>query len=106
MDSASYEGVSWSATTGIFGYSYPDNKYVSRFNVRMMLSEDASVEILCEYDSSGDWISQGTIKGNGIGSFTVPVRPVRCDHMRIRFAGTGECKIYSITKILEEGSDV
>lgn len=106
VDSASYEGVSWSATTGIFGYSYPDNKYVSRFNVRMMLSEDASVEILCEYDSSGDWISQGTIKGNGIGSFTVPVQPVRCDHMRIRFAGTGECKIYSITKILEEGSDV
>ena len=71
----------------------------------MKLEENSRMEIFCEYDSSGIWIKQGEISGKGIDTFTVPVIPRRCDHMRIKFKGEGQIFIYSFTRILEEGSD-
>ncbi len=103
---SSEDDVEWSATTGVIGYEYPDRKYITRLNIRMKKAAAAQVQVFCEYDSSGIWISQGIVSGNGTNTFTIPVKPVRCDHMRIKIAGTGECKIYSITKLLEEGSDM
>lgn len=100
------EDYEWMATTGIIGYSSPDYKYISRFNIRIKLNVGTRVRIYSEYDSSGEWKLQGEIVGTGMGTFTLPVIPVRCDHMRIRFEGTGICKIFSIAKILEEGSDL
>lgn len=97
--------VTWEAVTCIFGYDYPDHKYLSRFNLRMKLEENSRMEIFCEYDSSGNWIKQGETSGKGIDTFTVPVIPRRCDHMRIKFKGEGQIYIYSFTRILEEGSD-
>ena len=35
----------------------------------------------------------------------LPVKPRRCDHLKIRFTGTGDAKIFSVTRILEVGSD-
>ena len=96
----------WSATTGVIGYEYPDMKYLSRFNIRMKIEEGTRIEVFTEYDSDGVWHSQGIINGSGTKTFTLPVIPVRCDHMRIRIAGTGECKIFSVAKILEVGSDI
>jgi hypothetical protein len=28
----------------------------------------------------------------------------RCDHFRMKLEGTGDCRVYAITKIMEEGS--
>jgi hypothetical protein len=44
--------------------------------------------------------------GIKLGRFPVPLRPKRCDHMRIRIIGDGEAKIHSICKTIEQGSDV
>jgi hypothetical protein len=98
--------VAWEATSGIIGYEYPDQKYLSRFNLRMRMSEGDWCEILVRYDSEGDWISEGVIRGGNVQSFTIPVIPRRCDHMQLRLRGEGDVKIYSIAKILEMGSDV
>lgn len=29
----------------------------------------------------------------------------RCDHFRLRFDGTGVCRLFSVAKIIEYGSD-
>ena len=98
--------VSWAAETGLLYYQQPDRKYVSRFNLRLSLEEGARVEVYVMYDSSGEWIRQGSIQMRGTRTVTLPVRPRRCDHLRIRLQGRGELRLYSLAKILTIGSDV
>ena len=106
VEGSTEENFEWMATTGVIGYEYPDMKYVSRFNIRMKIEEGTKVEVFTEYDSDGVWHPQGELIGKGTTTFTLPVIPIRCDHVRIRIVGQGECKIFSLTKILEIGSDV
>ena len=95
--------IEWFAESGIIGYSSPDQKYVGRIQLHMSIPANSLVNIYIEYDSDGYWEFQGGMSGNGLQSFTVPVLPRRCDHFRIRFDGTGPCKLFSIAKILEQG---
>lgn len=98
--------VAWSCETGLIGYSTVEQKYVSRFNIRMSLARDAYMDVLVQYDSDGVWHNQGRIQGVGTRTFMLPVRPRRCDHFRIRLEGSGDVRIYSFAKIFEAGSDV
>ena len=98
--------VPWMVETGIWGMSLPDMKYISRLLVRMSLEVGAKVEISIQYDSMGDWEQVCQMTVTSLRSFAVPVRPRRCDHFRIRIEGDGEGRIYSITKTIEQGSDV
>ena len=98
--------VEWMAETGIIGLSYPDMKYISRLNLRLQLPEQSSLSCWAEYDSSGRWMHLFTVSGHGTQAFTLPIRPVRCDHMRLKLEGLGEMKLFSITKTIEQGSDV
>lgn len=97
--------ISWSATTNIIGYNTTEQKYVSRFNLRMQLPVGSNTDLYIQYDSDGTWHHQGHIEGTGTTTFMIPVRPRRCDHFAIRIEGTGNVRIYSIAKILEVGSD-
>lgn len=96
----------WEAVTGLQGYSYTGQKYISRFNLRMVLPKGSYMDIYIEYDSSGKWEHQGHIKGVGTTSFMIPVRPRRCDHFRIKLAGAGDVRLYSMSKLFEGGTDV
>ena len=98
--------VSWMAESGILGYQYPDRKYVSRYNCRIQMEEGAELEIFIQYDSCGEWERKGKIKFKGTNTVTVPIRPRRCDHLRIRLVGKGEFRLFSIARILSIGSDV
>lgn len=98
--------VEWMAQTGLLGLSEPDMKYISRFLIRMWLPVGSQISGYAQYDSSGRWEHIFTISGIGTGSFMLPVRPMRCDHMQLKLEGTGPCKIYSITKTIEQGSDM
>lgn len=98
--------VAWICETGLIGYSTVEQKYVSRFNIRMSLAQDAYMDVLVQYDSDGVWHNQGRIQGVGTRTFMLPVRPRRCDHFRIRLEGSGNVRIYSFAKIFEAGSDV
>jgi hypothetical protein len=97
--------IRWSATTGIIGMGSPDKKYVSRMDVRMKIDVGASVSFFAEYDSSGEYEYLCTLKGKQLQSFSVPIRPKRCDHFRLRIVGTGEAKILSICKTMEKGGE-
>lgn len=96
----------WIAETGVSYYQYPQKKYLSRFNIRMKMASGSSLSVYLEYDSSGTWELQGTVNVTNTGTATLPVKPRRCDHLRMKLVGTGDVRIYSIAKILEVGSDV
>ena len=96
----------WMAESGIIGTDSPDKKYISRLDVRMMLTVGTRVHFYIEYDSCGKWEHLFTMTGMTLKSFAVPIRPRRCDHMRIRIEGDGEAKIFSICKTIEQGSDI
>lgn len=98
--------VEWRAESGIQGFAYPDNKYLSRYDFRMDLAPGATFNLAIEYDSNGKPIHYGTVRGNGkVRTYVVPVIPRRCDHLKLIMYGKGECKLYSIARILEVGSD-
>ena len=40
-----------------------------------------------------------------VRSTMLPVRPRRCDHFEMRLTGTGDVRVFSIAKIMEQGSD-
>lgn len=98
--------VEWMAETGEIGISSPDMKYTARLNIRMSMDIGSTVDVFAEYDSSGEWEKQFSLTGTNLRSFSMPIRPVRCDHMRLRFVGKGDVRIYSITKTTQDGSDI
>ena len=102
----SADKVPWMVETGLVGMSLPDMKYISRLLMRMSLEIGAQVEVSIQYDSVGDWEKVCQMTVTSLRSFSVPVRLRRCDHFRIRIEGEGEGRIYSITKTIEQGSDI
>ena len=97
--------VEWMAETGVIGTDSPDHKYISKLNIRMSLDVGTKVIIYLQYDSNGRWERAATLAGNNLRSFSIPIRPKRCDHLRIKIEGKGDARIYSIAKTIEEGSD-
>ena len=98
--------LKWYAETGVIGYSNPDNKYISKLNIRMTLDLGSTVDLYIQYDSSGNWEHKWSMNGVGTKSFMIPIIPRRCDHLRIKLVGKGDCKIFSVSKVLESGSDM
>ena len=98
--------VEWEAETGLLTYQHPDRKYVSRFNLRLQMEDGAHLQVYLMYDSDGSWVRQGQIRMKGTRTVTLPIRPRRCDHLRMKLVGKGEVRLYSIAKILSYGSDV
>lgn len=98
--------IEWEAITGFIGTDSPDHKYISRMDVRMSLEPESRVAFFAEYDSSGVWEHLFTMDGVKLRSFAVPIKPLRCDHMRLKISGVGEAKIFSICKTIEQGSDI
>lgn len=97
--------VEWEAVTGIIGTDSPDKKYISRIDMRLLIEPGAQVKIYAEYDSSGSFEHLFNMTGTDIRSFSAPIRPRRCDHMRLKISGIGVAKIFSICKSIEWGSD-
>ena len=97
--------VQWQAVSGIQYYEYPDRKYISRFNIRLSMETGASFSVYLQYDSDGVWHQCGTIRRAQTGTVTLPIRPRRCDHMQMKLVGQGNVRVFSITRILEVGSD-
>ena len=98
--------VKWMAQTGPIGTEMPEMKYIARLTVRMSMAIGSSVRILVQYDSMGGWEHLCSISGTTLRSFSIPIQPRRCDHLRLRIEGEGETRIYSITKIIEKGSEL
>lgn len=98
------EQVRWEAVTGILGTDTPGKKYISKIEMRMSLAHGSRVLIFVEYDSCGEWELVSTLVGDNLSTFTIPIRPRRSDHLRLKMSGYGEAKVFSMFKTIEEGS--
>lgn len=98
--------IKWEAVTGVIGTDSPDKKYISRLDVRMHIPVGSRVMFFIEYDSDGHWQYLFAMTGNTLKSFPVPIKPLRCDHLRLKIIGEGEAKIFSICQTTEQGSDL
>lgn len=106
-EDVSTEGnVVWFVQTGDMGTDSPDNKYISKVVIRLSIETGSSFTVWMQYDSSGVWEKKCTLYGSSKNSFTVPIIPKRCDHMKIKLSGAGDCKVYSISKVIEQGSEI
>ena len=98
--------VKWMAETGILGTDSPDKKYISRLDIRLSLAVGSRVYIYAQYDSLDAWEQIFAASGTTLKTFSAPIKPKRCDHLRLRIVGEGEAKIFSICKTIEQGSDI
>ena len=98
--------VSWTVETGAIGITLPDMKYISRLTIRMSMEIGAEMKLYARYDHSDEWEHICTLRGTDLRSFCIPIRPHRCDHMYLGMEGEGMAKIYSITKTIEQGSEL
>jgi hypothetical protein len=96
-----YNPIEWMAETGMIGIESIDKKVVSRIDIRMQLNLGTRVHFFAEYDSSGEWKHLFSVDGVNLNTVPIPIRPVRCDHMRIRLVGVGDAKIFSLCKYTE-----
>jgi hypothetical protein len=106
MDGEQETRLPWMAQTGVLYYEYQNKQYTSRYDIMLSAPKGTTTEVYIQYDSDGIWRYNGRFNFSGLGAVTIPVRPRRCNHMELRLLGEGEVKIYSITRILEQGSDV
>ena len=98
--------VPWMFETGILGANLPEKKYLLKLNIRMLLEQGSRMHILAQYDSVGTWQELAFLTGTDLRSFTVSVKPRRCDHLRLRVEAEGPGLIFSIAKTFSQGSDV
>lgn len=98
--------IQWALETGIIGANSPDQKYLSKVTMRLSMKPGSTMEVFAQYDSESQWHSVASVTAKTLRSFTIPIRPRRCDHMRLKLEGSGEIKLFSIAKTIEDGSDV
>lgn len=97
--------VDWMVETGEVGLSSPDAKYISMLTLRLWMEQNAHMKVYIQYDFSPMWELVHSERSKKMGSINIPIRPKRCDFMRLRIEGTGNCRIYSMTKTIEQGSE-
>ena len=97
--------VEWMVQTGEIGLNSPDMKYLSKITLRMSMDTGSSVAVYAQYDISNRWELVCMLQSTHLRSFSIPIRPKRCDNMKLRIEGVGSTRIYSITKTIEQGSD-
>jgi len=105
-DGTKETSIDWMVESGILHYTYPNRKYVSRYDVSLSMERGAKVKVYLQYNSTGPYELYSQIQQTGTGSVTLPIRPRRCDHLRMRLVGNGDVKIFSISRKLEVSSDV
>lgn len=98
--------VPFKAVSGPLGIADADRKYYSRLQLRVAVPAAAHLRVAVEYDSCGNFEELARIGPTGLQSVCIPVLLRRCDHIRLKLWGEGGVRLYSIAKIMEQGSEV
>lgn len=100
------ETVEWEAEFTRFDEGSMDAKYIGRIQIRAELETGSTLEVWLDYDRSNEWKRACEIKSPVNKPFVIPIMPRRCDILKMKLKGTGGCKIFSVAKTVEGGSDV
>lgn len=97
--------VAWSAESGDVGFSTIGAQTVKMVQIRAKLGMGAVMQLFVSYDG-GTFRPVMEKRGDGgAKAVTMVLKPVRCDHFRLRIEGRGACTLVSIAKTLELGSE-
>lgn len=102
---AGEERVEWFAQTGPLELGAADRQYNSRLTVSMELGEGSEVRIYARCDG-GAWELLLRRVAPRRQTVSVPMRPRRCRTLELRLEGSGEAKLFSLTRTLEKGSEL
>lgn len=95
------EEIEWFLETGNLGLDTPNQKYISRIQLRVDFQGTFKAEIA--YDNE-DYKTVLEKEHTQMHSITIPIKVVRNDHFRIRLSGVGQMKVYSFGYETSEGS--
>lgn len=98
--------VPWYAETGIIGMESEAAKYLSKISVRLAMDMGSTVRISVQYDSMGTFKQLMAVEADRMKVVSLPILPVRCDHLRLRLEGVGPCRLFSLTKTFEEAEEL
>ena len=100
------DAFEWMVETGDIGMDLPDHKYISGIRLLVAAAVGSELTLSAQCDG-GTWKTVKTFaKLPGKNMITIPYVTPRCYSMKLRIEGTGDIKLYSITKSVEMGSDV
>ena len=99
------EKVEWMVETGQIGVADPDTQTLQKIHLRMQMEIGSEVFISVQYDCEDTWQQVGYVMGDCLQSFLLPIRPRRCQFLRLKLEGKGDVKVYSMTKTISGGSD-
>lgn len=94
----------WFVESGDMGLETNHYKYITKVRLRFDIDRSTILKIEMKYDNDC-WESVYATTGYCKRSMTIPILVKRCDHVKIRISGKGYCRIYSISKVTEQGGD-
>lgn len=95
------ESLAWEMETGVLGLDTPNQKYISRIQLR--IDYEGSLKIEIAYDNDYYSVVHES-ECDHMRSITVPIKVKRNDHFKIRLSGVGQTRLYSFGYETEEGS--
>lgn len=102
--------IEWSCESGNLYAGSIDHKYFSKFRILLYIKKDTKISVYLQYDNEKEWkrICTKTYKYSGSERdlHNLPVMPRRCQRLRIKIAGKGDCLIQAIAKNVEQGSEL
>jgi hypothetical protein len=104
-DESGTEKISWKAEFGEMNEMLNEKKGYTKFMLHMELQRDSFVKVSINCDRTG-WKEIYKMNFGTRKTVQIPIIPTRCDIFNYKIEGVGWFKIYSITKIVQLGSEV
>ncbi len=106
IETTSEGSFDWYMITGDIGLETPYKHYLKRLDIRLQLDTNSRITVEIAYDRSEAYEHVVDYTCTRKRTISIPVRVKRCDSLKIKFSGHGEMKLFSIAKIIEDGSDI
>ena len=98
-------GVHWWCESGLLGFEYDERHYISDLKLRFESEAGAAVKVFAKYGSDTAYTHLATYFSAKKGIYTKKIPLKRCPYMRLKIAGTGFSKIFSISYKFSRGSE-
>ncbi len=105
-DGYTYESIfDWCVISGRLTLSTPNIKEINKIQIRAEGSEWTSVKATLIADENENEIASFEFKPRKLNTFQFPLKPLRCDNVKLKLEGQGFCIIHSITLSVSERTE-
>lgn len=105
-DGYTYESIfDWCVISGRLTLSVPNIKEINKIQIRAEGSEWTSVKATLIADENGNEIASYEFEPRKLNTFQFPLKPLRCDNVKLKLEGQGFCIIHSITLSVSERTE-